>query len=236
MTSYSRQNPSPRYSEHIQLNTQMHEKGDEHQGLPPKHVFQGRSLFTQLPLLKPLIELKKPRTLLDYGAGKGLQYHPDLSLKDGTGKEFKGVIDFLGLESVTGYDPCYTPHSTLPEGRFDGVISTDVVEHCPEEDLPWIIREMFSYAHSFVFVSIAGYPAMKTLPNGENAHITLKPIEWWAKLVSTTATDYPGVDYLAIYETKVTDASGAPKKRQQMFAPPHLDDALRARASAAAAG
>ena len=30
-----------------------------------------------------------------------------------------------------------------------------------------------------VFVTVGTYPAKKHLPNGENAHICLKPTEWW---------------------------------------------------------
>jgi hypothetical protein len=67
-----------------------------------------------------------------------------------------------------------TPFSALPEGRFDGVVCTDVLEHCPEEDLPWIVGELFGYARLFVFANVACYPAAKKLPNGENAHCTIR--------------------------------------------------------------
>jgi hypothetical protein len=81
----------------------------------------------------------------------------------------------------------------LPGNSFDGVISTDVLEHCPEEDLPWIVQELFDLADKFVFASIAGYPARKHLPSGENAHCTVRPLSWWTQLFSHAAKGSPGL-------------------------------------------
>src|ERR1051326_1125418 len=72
----------------------------------------------------------------------------------------------------------------LPTGRFDGVVCTDVLEHCPEEDLAWILEEIFSYAARFVYLNVACFPARKTLPSGENAHITIREPDWWHALVA----------------------------------------------------
>lgn len=241
MTSFSRAHPSPRYREHLQMNRHLHEQGDALYGIPPGQVFPGYSLLSLLEVLKPLLLLKTPQTLLDYGAGKGLQYHPELVLKgaDGTpiplrdaaGNIYKNVRDFLSIASITCYDPACAPHAALPEGTFDAVISTDVMEHCPQEDLPWIVEELFSFARQLVFVSIAGYPAIKTLPNGENAHITLKPMAWWEQLFAETAARHPGVDYLAVYETKTPDAGGHIEKTRQFFGSPGLLDTLMLPAS-----
>ncbi len=85
------------------------------------------------------------------------------------------------------YDPGYAPHSARPPGRFDGVISTDVLEHCPEEDLAWILEEIFGYATRFVYLNVACYPARKTLPNGENAHATVRPPDWWRDKVAAAS-------------------------------------------------
>jgi hypothetical protein len=81
----------------------------------------------------------------------------------------------------------------LPGNSFDGVISTDVLEHCPEDDLPWIVQELFDLADKFVFASIAGYPARKKLPDGENAHCTVRPLSWWTQLFNRAAADRPAL-------------------------------------------
>ncbi len=93
------------------------------------------------------------------------------------------------------YDPGYPPYAALPEGKFDGVISTDVLEHCPEEDMPWIVAELFACATRFVFANVACFPARKRLPNGQNAHCTVRPLKWWRELIEKVAARHPAALY-----------------------------------------
>jgi hypothetical protein len=103
------------------------------------------------------------------------------------------LSDYWGLTGVHLYDPCYQPYAKLPTTVFDGVISTDMLEHCGEEDIPWIIDEIFSFAKKFVFANVACYPAKKTLPNGENAHCTIKDAKWWNDVICTVGDKHPHV-------------------------------------------
>jgi len=100
---------------------------------------------------------------------------------------------YWGVERIVCFDPAYEPFSRPPQGRFDGVICTDVLEHCPETDLAWIIAELFGFARRFVFASIACHPAVKRLPNGENAHCTVTPPQFWDELFISAANGCPGV-------------------------------------------
>jgi hypothetical protein len=190
--SYSRANPSPRYLELQNLYRTMHQEGEKFLGVPPEETFPGKSLTPQVHRIKALIRKTGALLILDYGSGKGKQYDPWL-IKDGAGGEWPSVMDYWDVDEVVCYDPCYPPFSKYPTGQFDGVISTDVLEHCPEEDIPWIIDEMFSFATRFVFANVACYPARKRLPTGENAHCTIKPAEWWRDLINGIAARHPGV-------------------------------------------
>jgi hypothetical protein len=186
MAQYSRANPSARYRELLQLYARMHVEGETRLGIPPQQTFPGRSLFGHIGRIKRLIERTDSRTILDYGAGKGLQYRPQPIVIDGA-HVADGVAEYWDVDEVHCYDPGYAPHSARPQGRFDGVVCTDVLEHCPEEDVPWILGEIFGYARRFVYLNVACYPARKTLPNGENAHVTVRPAEWWRDYVAAAA-------------------------------------------------
>ncbi len=172
----------------------MHQQGEQFLGTPPEKTFPGFSLDAQVGRIKDLVARTGAQTILDYGCGKGLQYQPR-PISDGSGVQWPGVLDYWDIDEVVCYDPCYGPYSQLPQGKFDGVISTDVLEHCPEPDVPWIIDEIFGYATRFAFANVACYPARKRLPNGENAHCTIKPVEWWRDLVRDIASRYPGVEW-----------------------------------------
>jgi hypothetical protein len=204
--AFSRAHPSARYFELLRMNKLLHEQGEIQTGLQPEKTFEGMSLLPHLKTIKALIERTGATTLLDYGCGKGHQYDPrPIKIK---GVLYKSIIDYWGVAMLSGYDPCYPPYSQLPEGKFDGVISTDVLEHCSEQDLPWIMAEIFDCARLFVYVSIALYPATKLLPNGENAHSTLKPRKWWEELLRNAAASHPKVLWEACLESKVMTVKG----------------------------
>lgn len=192
---YSRAQPSQRYLELTRLYRQMHEQGETSLGIPPEQTFPGLSLLPQAARIKRLIDESASRRILDYGSGKGQQYQArNIVLPDVPG-QWPSIQAYWGVDEITCYDPAYPAYSDLPRGAFDGVISTDVLEHCPEEDLPWIVDEIFSYARKFVYANVACYPAKKRLPTGENAHCTIRPYEWWAELVQHTAQKHPNLRY-----------------------------------------
>ena len=191
--TYTRTDPSPRYRYLLDQYRSLHTEGEKRLGMPPAKVFPGQSLFAQMHRIKQMIGLTGAHSILDYGCGKGMQYNP-------LTRPFAGlavgetVMDYWDVDNVHCYDPCVETFNTLPEGKFDGVISTDVLEHCPEEDIPWIIDEIFSYAKLFVFANVACYPAKKHLPDGENAHCTIKLREarglrtWRLQSLTSTAS------------------------------------------------
>lgn len=214
-TQYSRSAPSPRYVELLSLYQNMHDDGQEAEGIPADQMFAGHSLVPLVQVIKQVVDRFGPRTLLDYGAGKGMLYGPPITIED---TEYPSVNAYWGVEDVTCYDPGYEPFNELPKGRFDGVICTDVLEHIPEEDLPWILEELFAYARVFVFGNIANYPARKHLPNGENAHCTIKPRSWWDALIAGIAARFPDTRYIFTVDSFVPDGEGGVKKATEVVA------------------
>ena len=85
------------------------------------------------------------------------------------------------------YDPAVPEYEKLPDGPFDGVYSTDVMEHIPKEQIPETFSKIFSRAEKFVFLAICTKPAIATLPSGENAHCTVEPIGFWVTMIERYA-------------------------------------------------
>jgi hypothetical protein len=199
--TFSRANPSPRYRELVELYRRMHAEGESFLNVPAEETFGGFSLTPHAHLVKELIEGSGSQSILDYGSGKGRQYD-QRNVKLATGAVVESILDYWGVDYVHCYDPSYAPVAAVPQGRFDGVVCTDVLEHCPEPDLPWIVDELFAYADRFVFATVTCYPAMKRLPSGENAHCTTKPPEWWIELFQRTAARHPAVKWQLIAQTR----------------------------------
>jgi len=195
--SFTRASPSPRYRELLEQYRQMHEQGEPNLGIAPEDTFPGKSLAPQAGHIRRLIGLTGAATILDYGSGKGLQYRARGIVDGGSGVEieYPDIRSYWGVDSVHCYDPAYSPYAQVPQAKFDGVICTDVLEHCPEEDMPWIVAELFSFARRFVFANVACFPAQKRLPSGDNAHCTIRPPKWWRELIQHCSASHPDVGY-----------------------------------------
>ena len=125
--------------------------------------WRGTTVVQYIPLIDEVRKKHNIETMLDYGCGKA-QNHPT-------------------YWKAHKYDPAIPEYSNKPDTKFDLVISTYVLEHIPEEFIDDILSEIFSYATKFVFLTICCREAREILPNGMNAHATVKPKEWWnAKL------------------------------------------------------
>jgi hypothetical protein len=195
----------------------MHRDGLPDKGLAADELYIGASLLKHLPKIQSLLRQTGARTMIDYGSGKGRYYERrDIALP--RGEVIPSIAEYLELEEVRCYDPAYPPHATLPEAPRDAVISTDALEHCPEEDIAWIVDEMFGLAKKVVFANVASYPASKTLPTGENAHATQRSADWWDDLLRETSSRHPSIRYHFEVEQRETSLRTLfrPRKRSRI--------------------
>ena len=125
-------------------------------------IWQGTSIINYIPKINQIIKDKDIKTILDYGCGKA-RHHP---------KEWNAIK----------YDPAIQDYQYKPQDKYDLVISTDVLEHIPVENLKQTIDEIFGYSNKWVFVSVCCRKAEAILPNGYNAHATIESAKWWRDL------------------------------------------------------
>src|SRR5688500_11294278 len=130
--------------------------------------FPGFSIEPYIPKIAKLVRESGARTLLDYGCGQGKQY------TEKRWHEAWGIMPTL-------YDPAVPPFNVKLISWFDGVICTDVLEHIPEDELSAVITDLVAYARLWCFVSVCCRPAKanKDIPGVGNAHVTIRPPEWW---------------------------------------------------------
>ena len=118
----------------------------------------------------------KLNSVLDYGCGHGKQW---------TERAFHKKMK---IPEYALYDIAYPDWTEMPEGKYDLVISTDVLEHIPEgELLDEALNNIFSKANKAVFLKVGTTPAIKVLANGQNAHCTLKSKEEWRSILEPLA-------------------------------------------------
>jgi SAM-dependent methyltransferase len=120
-------------------------------------------------------EVRKCSTILDYGCGKG-----NLVRK----------LTAAGY-NATGYDPAVPKFQIKPKGKFDMVISTDVLEHVEPLMLAYVLQDIRDYARHKVYLAIAlRYDRTNKLPDGSNPHKIVKPSSWWTATLTKSFTDW----------------------------------------------
>tara|TARA_R110002124_G_scaffold163888_1_gene331264 strand:+ start:310 stop:963 length:654 start_codon:yes stop_codon:yes gene_type:complete len=173
--------PSEKYIELLEAYKELHKEESK---------FRGISLVPFAIDLYDLIRFNKCKSIIDYGCGKAIAYKENFKEIDPKKKIPNFTVPlhkWWGVDELSLYDPGVPEHSKLPTKKADLVICTDVLEHIPEEDLDWVIREICRLSNSSVFINVSCMDALKTFTTGkykgENVHVSVFDNEWWVKKV-----------------------------------------------------
>ena len=128
----------------------------------------GNTSLKLVPRIRPLVREIAPASILDYGCGQS-------SLLDHVAptREIR----------LWRYDPAIPAFATLRVSQVDLVICTDVLEHIPEADLADVVGRINDLSAHAVF-SIDTSPSEQVLPDGTNAHCTVRPAPFWRALLA----------------------------------------------------
>lgn len=152
-----------------------------------------------IPVLKYL-ETKnfKYNTVLDVGSsiGNAVLYLQQQHI-DAHGIEISPTA--VNTANTRGIKNCKIGSATdltYPDNSFDLVISTDVIEHLKEEDVPQAISEMIRVSKKFIAIKPCTHAErnrvpIETLKNTykdefhdiDNLHLTVRPIEWYKEII-----------------------------------------------------
>lgn len=142
-----------------QLNADLHDS----------NKLYGRSGTLYAATIAQLCAQCGARTVLDYGCGKGTL---KLSLNQGA----PTLI-------VHEYDPAILGKDAPPQAA-DFVACTDVAEHIEPEKIDSVLAHIASLTRIAGFMTIDTAPAEKVLADGRNAHLLIRPKEWWEQKLS----------------------------------------------------
>lgn len=111
-----------------------------------------------------LVNLMGVKHLLDYGCGSRRSlmetFRPDHECR------------------VQCYDPG-VPEYADPPTPAEMVVCIDVLEHIEPPLIDGVLDHLEDLTEKVLFATVCMAPAGKTLPDGRNAHLIIKPAEWW---------------------------------------------------------
>jgi trans-aconitate methyltransferase len=143
----------------------------------------GRSGRYYIRLIETIIAERNISSVFDFGCGRNANIIIHLAEK------------FPHLK-LLGYDPAITENTKLTSNvlpnnsKFDLVISTDCLEHVPENELSQCFEIFKQVDPKYMLHVICTRAAEQTLPDGTNAHKTIKPRIWWRKKFASNFNDY----------------------------------------------
>lgn len=118
------------------------------------------------PLVTQIIDKLEITHLLDYGSGKKMNLLKHIKPK--------------GKLTYQGYDPgAGDPELATDPVPAQMVACIDVLEHIEPEYLDNVLDHLRSLTEAVIFLTVHCGPAGKVLPDGRNAHLIQKPMEWW---------------------------------------------------------
>ena len=139
---------------------------DEYAQIHAREAY-GNTSLKNLRVLRPEIRLLRPNSIIDYGCGQS---------------QLLDKLDLGYPVDLYRYDPAIPAHASKPDVTADLLLNVDVLEHIEEADLDEVLADMRSMCHDALII-VDTAPAKRTLPDGRNLHVTLKPHDWWRERV-----------------------------------------------------
>ena len=141
-------------------------------------------------VVKQNMQSEQIKSVLDYGGG-GSDWDA-VNFEPTTGESAK---QFFNVREVNTYEPA---RSLLKKVKSDCVVCVDVLEHIFVADVSSVIKDLFSLSKKLLIINVACYKAAALLPNGENAHVTVRNPHWWKGAIDTIAMNHRDIDVILI--------------------------------------
>ncbi|MGH6912226.1 MAG: ELM1/GtrOC1 family putative glycosyltransferase, partial [Geminicoccales bacterium] len=87
------------------------------------------------------------------------------------------------------------PAHRWPDQPAGAVLATNLLDHVPGEDLPWLLDELFSRARSWIYLAVAAEPPTLNAEQGGDAHCGRRTADWWRTRIAEAANRWPRVSW-----------------------------------------
>jgi mitochondrial fission protein ELM1 len=106
---------------------------------------------------------------------------------------------------ITPFNWC-TLDSSRPNKPYDIVYASDGLTLLPDEDVPWLLEEIFSLASHMVYVTIHDGKLLPEIPSYLENHT--RDFQWWTTQFQAISSRYPAIHWVLAFQT--TNRQGKP--------------------------
>lgn len=156
----------------------------------------GTASIQYAPLVTEIVNSLGITHLLDYGCGSLLNLY----------KHIKPAHKI----TYQAYDPGTVEYADPPVPA-QMVACIDVLEHIEPEYLDNVLDDLMRCTEAVLFATVHTGPAVKTLSDGRNAHLTQEPMGWWLP------------KFLERFEIQTVQVTGANQFYVIAYAKPRLE-------------
>ncbi len=125
---------------------------------------------------------------------------------------------------VSHYNPACAAPAPAAGPVADGVVCTATLDFLPDEDVPWMLADLFHHARRFVCLAVSHGSCAYPLPHGPPLRGRARPLAWWRAHLDRLSPRYPGVQWHLTIE--MSHGAGwrgwTPKKKPVPPTSPHI--------------
>jgi len=97
------------------------------------------------------------------------------------------------VRSIQRVDPLASEANAVFKGRFDAVVCTDTLEFIPDDDVPWLLDQLFRATDRLLYCRVIETRAASGDPALSRSQPWNRTIEWWHYQFQTVARHHPKV-------------------------------------------
>jgi mitochondrial fission protein ELM1 len=97
------------------------------------------------------------------------------------------------IEKVTEFDPTARSNKSPATPKADAIICLDTLEFVPDDDVPWLLRQLFSDADRLLYCEVQNTPPRLDLANGSRISRHSRTLDWWQYQFALVARHFPAV-------------------------------------------
>ncbi len=98
-----------------------------------------------------------------------------------------------GIEQLVEFDPTAHLEQAASSECVDAVVCLETLDFVPDDDIPWLLRQLFERSKRLVYCEVSIKPASQYLANGARLDRRNRPVEWWQYQFELVARHFPAV-------------------------------------------